>query len=104
MSSAIITNALVRCTRNDDLAKESFELVRADLGLWVLELPENFQEMVAVLNELRDKLRLLGVGSSDYTLHLAATVDEIKTLKIPLAVTELSADCGFAIEIIASIQ
>ena len=102
MSEATITNALLRCTREDELAKEVFELVRDDLGLWVLELPETFQEIVEVLTGHRSLLRLLKAEGSDYTLHLAATVDEMHRLEIPSDVAALSADCGFSIEVITS--
>lgn len=102
MSEATITNALLRCTREDDLAKEAFELVRADLGLWVLELPETFSEIVEVLTKHRQLLGALKTDGSEYTLHLAATVDAMHRLQIPCDLAALSADCGFSIELIAS--
>ncbi|QQL44068.1 hypothetical protein [Sulfuriroseicoccus oceanibius] len=102
MSEATITNALLRCTREDNLASEVFELVRADLGLWVLELPETFQEIVEVLTAHSNLLRTLKANGSDYTLHLAATVDEMHRLVIPSDMAALSADCGFSIELIAT--
>lgn len=101
MSRAVITNALLRCTREDRFAQEVFELVRADLGLWVFELPEDFREIVAALSAIRPLLRRLSEGSSDYTLHLAATIDQIHSLRIPADLTELSGECGFAIEVSA---
>jgi hypothetical protein len=102
MSEATITNALLRCTREDDLAHEAFKLVRADLGLWVLELPETFPEIVEILTGHRRLLRALRTDGSDYTLHLAATVNEMHRLMIPSDVAALSVDCGFSIEVIAS--
>ena len=102
MNKALITNALLRCTREDDLAEEIFEIVRPDLGLWVLELPENFQKIVEVLTGHRSLLRTLKADGSDFILHLAATVDEIHSLEIPSDVAALSADCGFSIEVVAS--
>ena len=102
MSEAAITNALLRCTRDDDLARKHFDLVREDLGLWVLELPESFSDIFEALSGLRSLLRSLADGGSDYTLHLAATVDEIHRLRIPNDLAALSADCGFSIEVIAS--
>jgi hypothetical protein len=102
MSEAIITNALLRCTREDDLAQECFELVRPDLGLWVFELPESFQEIVDALTAERSLLISLSTGGSDYTLHLAASVDEVHRLRIPSELAALSADCGFLIEVIRS--
>lgn len=38
ISEGGIINALIRCTRSDDLASSAFELAREDLGLWVMEL------------------------------------------------------------------
>jgi len=102
MSDAIITNALLRCTREDDLAQHCFELVSQDLGLWVFELPESFYEIVAALAAERTLLRSLSTGGSDYTLHLAASVDEVHRLRIPVELAALSADCGFLIEVIGS--
>lgn len=102
MSEASITNALLRCTRGDDLAGEAFELVRPDLGLWVLELPETFPEIVQTLGQHRSLLRALKTGGSDYTLHLAATVKDTCRLNIPPDMVGLAADCGFSIEVIPS--
>ena len=102
MREAKITNALLRCTRKDHLARNSFELVQGDLGLWVLELPETIQEIVAVLSGLRPLLKSLAEGSKDYSLHLAATIDEMHRFSIPCDLIVLSADCGFSIEVIAS--
>lgn len=36
----VLYNALLRCTRADNLAEGVFGLTRDDLGLWVLELSE----------------------------------------------------------------
>lgn len=102
MIDDFITNALLRCTRQDDLAQQCFELVRQDLGLWVFELPESLHEIVAALDAERTLLRSLATGGSDYTLHLAASVDEVHRLRIPSELAALSADCGFLIEVIGS--
>lgn len=102
MSEAAITNALLRCTREDDLARSLFDLVRDDIGLWVLELPNDWQKIADSLASHRSLLRALANGGSDYTLHLATTVDDTHRLKIPPEVAKLSADCGFSIELIAS--
>ncbi|MES2997066.1 MAG: hypothetical protein V4733_09685 [Verrucomicrobiota bacterium] len=99
---ADITNALIRCTRVDQAAQPAFELVRDDLDLWVRELPENFSEIVGDLLKIRPLLRQLRTGSSDYTLHLAATIDEMHSLAIPPALAEIAGDCGFVIELIAA--
>jgi hypothetical protein len=100
--AADITNALIRCTRFDHTAQHAFELVREDLDLWVRELPENLDDIVSDLSKIRPLLKKLKTGSSDYTLHLAATVDESNSLLLPPALAELAGDCGFAIELIAT--
>jgi hypothetical protein len=102
MSEATITNTLLRCTREDDLAKGCFELVRHDLGLWVFELPVTFQEIFGTVAAERTLLSSLSSGVSDYALHLAASVDEVHRLRIPREIAALSADCGFLIEVIGS--
>jgi len=102
MSEAIITNALIRCIRKDRLASESFELVRADLGIWVYELPENFEGIIDAVSEITPLLRQLSTGGSDYVLHLAATIKIGRRLSIPCRLAELSAECGFSIEVVSS--
>ena len=99
---ARITNALIRCTRVDQAAQGAFQLVRADMNLWVRELPENLDDIVRDLSGIRPHLRELRAGSLDYTLHIAATTDELHTLGLPPALTEIAGDCGFVIELIAS--
>ena len=101
MSEATITNALLRCTREDRLAAESFELVRKDLGLWVYELPESFEDIVDAVSEIRPLLQKLADGGSDYVLHIAATIDGRKRLSIPCRLAGLSAECGFLIEVVS---
>lgn len=88
--------------RDDDLAAECFELSREDLGLWVLELPETIQGILDVLTDIRPMLKSLKGGGSDYTLHIAATIDEVRRLQIPTELAALSDDCGFSIEVVAS--
>ena len=104
MSHATITNALLRCTRDDRLAESAFELVRKDLGLWVRELPENLDEVVQDLSKHRILLRKLATDSPDYTLHLAAKVDEYYSLRLPPELTEIAGDCSFTIEVYASTE
>lgn len=100
MRQATITNALLRCTRQDDLAKGCFELANHVLDLWVFELPETFQGIVDALEAERALLRALSSGGVDYTLHLEASIDELHGLRIPRELAALSADCGFLIEVI----
>ena len=68
----------------------------------VRELPENLSDIVEDLLEIRPLLRELRTGSFDYTLHLAASIDEIHSLVIPTSLAEIAGDCGFAIELIAT--
>ncbi|MCG8600151.1 MAG: hypothetical protein MI807_08430 [Verrucomicrobiales bacterium] len=104
MSKAVITNALLRVTREDQLAEGVFELVRGDLGLWVLELPQSLEAIAEDLSEIRPLLRMLSKDASDYTLHLAAAIDEVHSLVIPSVVAELSFACGFSIEVSGSAE
>lgn len=97
-----ITNALIRCTRANRLAQDAFELVREDLNLWVRELPDTLDEIVRDLSGICPLLKTLGSDSSDYTLHIAARIDELHPLVLPPAITQIAGDCGFAIELIGS--
>jgi hypothetical protein len=99
---AEITNALIRCTRADQLAQPAFELVREDLNLWVRELPETMDDITHDLFTIRSLLRKLRSDSSDYTLHLAAEIDELHSLALPPGLTEIASDCGFTIELIVN--
>ena len=99
---AEITHALIRCTRADQVPHPAFELVREDMDLWVRELPENLSDILRDLSEIRPLLRELRTGSLDYTLHLAAAMDERHSLAIPPALAEMAGDCGFGIELIAT--
>lgn len=99
--TAKITNALIRCTRADEVPLPAFER-RKGMDLWVRELPENFSGIVENLSEIRPLLRKLGTGSLDYTLHLAATIDELHSMAIPPSLAEIAGDCGFLIELIAT--
>ena len=99
---AEITNALIRCRRADQAAQPEFELVRDDLGLWVRELPESLDELVSDLLEIRPLLKDLGSGSSDFTLHLTAYIDELHSLVLPPILSAMAGECGFAIEVYGS--
>lgn len=108
--SGSIINALIRCTRQDREAKGLFDLTRADLGLWVLELDYTddhsqaeqiagiYQQLLAISNSLQ-RLR---EGSDDYTLHLAFDLPEQERILIPPTLSSLASDCGFSIEIYAT--
>ena len=95
---------LLRCRREDDLARESFQLVREDLRLWVLELPDRLEDVVSILSELKLLLSSLKEGSLDYVLHLSLHSDQRMTLQIPPELTSLSLECGFLIEIAFEIE
>ena len=99
MPAPIITNALIRCTRNDDFPKGTFELVRPDLGLWVFELPEDLDGIIRDLTEIASLLKQLSKGSVDFTLHLAIASTFPYPLRIPKALTALSLECDFHIEV-----
>jgi hypothetical protein len=99
---AEITNALIRCTRIDRLAEPAFECVREDLGLWVRELPHTLNEIVTDLSAIRPLLKTLESGSLDYTLHVAARIDDLHSLVLPPAMAQIAGDCGIMIELIST--
>lgn len=104
---ASLTNALLRCTRQDAAAAPAFELVRDNLGLWVLELdfdvsgswPDQIETVCDLLESHRALLLTLAPGGSDYTLHLAVSPGEGRPVRLPAWLSRLSAECGFEIEI-----
>ena len=104
---AIITNALIRCTRSDRKAAASFELVREDLGLWVLDLnsnpdltlPEQIGEIYGQLQARLAELKNIREGGIDYTLHLKFNLTESTPIILSVALTELASECGFNVEI-----
>ncbi|RYD31056.1 MAG: hypothetical protein EOP85_23160 [Verrucomicrobiaceae bacterium] len=109
MRSASLSNVLIRCTRTDEKAAAAgFELVRRDLGLWVLEFEtdENADFSVGLssvcgrLAGLLPELRGLADGSQDFTLHLALWANDIAAILIPPVLSEIAAQCGFGIEIV----
>jgi len=107
MPRAIMTNSLIRCTRSDRKAAASFELVRADLGLWVLDLdsnpdstlPEQIGEIYGQLQMRLTELKNIREGSLDYTLHLTCDLHDTTPIILPIALTGLASECGFNIEI-----
>lgn len=109
MPSGSITNALIRCTRNDSEAAGLFELTRPDLGLWVLELDCEHDESQAVqidgiCRQLRShshRLQKLHEGSADYTLHLTLDLPEHERIILSPKLSRLAAECGLNIEIYA---
>jgi hypothetical protein len=107
MPNAIITNALVRCTRSDLRAAAMFELVSKDIGLWVLDLDinqdgtlseqiariyEQLQSIYTELSNLRDR-------SIDYTLHLTFDLPRTVPIILPTNLSTLAAECGINLEI-----
>ena len=98
--TAQISNALIRCTRGDNIPEPIFDLVRDDLGLWVRELPNNFEEIISDLSKIQLLLKGLAVDSRDFTLHIAASTDSPHSLALPPELVELADFCGFSLEII----
>src|ERR1035437_7279899 len=107
MRRATITNALIRCTRSDRKAAPSFDLVRADLGLWVLELDSNPESAISdQIKEINGQLQMrinelqnIRDGSFDYTLHLTCDLPGTTPIILPIPLTGLASECGFNIEI-----
>ena len=107
MRRATITNALIRCTRSDRKAARSFELVRADLGLWVLDLDSNPESTISEqIKDINDQLQMrltelknIREGGLDYTLHLTCDLPGTTPIILPIPLTGLASECGFNIEI-----
>lgn len=110
MPRGSIINALIRCTRQDREAQGMFELTRADLGLWVLELDftpdgsqaEQLDQISRQLSVNADRLQKLDDGASDYTLHLKFDLRGGGRVILPPSLSRLASECGFHIEIIAA--
>lgn len=110
MPSGSITNALIRCTRQDRAAAELFELTRPDLGLWVLELDytqdgtqgEQIAEICRQLQINLLRLRNRHEGSADYTLHLKFDLPERERIILPPSLTRLASECGLNLELYAT--
>lgn len=99
-------NALLRCTRSDQLAGSVFELTREDLGLWIFELGEGQGPLIEGISSIfealkphRALLKQLSSGSKDYTLHITFSGEESARVILPVPLLELAAYCGFEIEI-----
>ena len=107
MRSGSITNALVRCKREDSEAAGLFELTRPDLGLWVLELdftPDVHQaeQLAGICQQLEAnsvRLRKLHEGSLDYTLHLTFDLPECEPIVLAPSLVGLASECGFNLEL-----
>ena len=99
MKQLCISNALLRCSRSDDLAGGLFELVNSDLNLWVLELPNSLTEITEKLLAHEELLHSLSPGSSDYTLHITCRLDEYTPLTIPVSLSLLAGNSGIKIEL-----
>ena len=107
MPSSSITNALIRCTRQDREAESLFEHVQPDLGLWVLELDYSQDALQAVqIAEICRQLRTysaclqrLREGSCDYTLHLRFDLPETERIIVTPELSRLASECGFNLEI-----
>jgi hypothetical protein len=107
MPSGSITNALVRCTRKDSEAAGLFELIRSDLGLWVLELDytpdaQQSEQLAGICRQLQAntvRLQKLSEGSVDYTLHLTFNLPEHEPIVLAPSLMQLAAMCGFNLEL-----
>ena len=110
MPRGSIINALIRCTRQDREPADLFELVRSDLGLWVLEMdyPQDgtqADQIAEICRQLRlnlSRLRTLHEGSADYTLHLTFDLPEGERIILPPSLSKLAFECGFNLELYAT--
>ena len=109
MTKPYLQNALLRCTRQDDIAGPVFDLTRDDLGLWVLELSHGYDSDESLAVDLdvvyqrllvhKELLPKLESGSFDYTLHITYVGDESARLMLPPKLMLLAAQSGFQIEV-----
>ena len=107
MPRGSITNALIRCTRQDSEAEGLFELTRPDLGLWVLELDFRRDDIQAeqiaqICRQVKDnsvRLQKIEKGSADYTLHLTFDLPENERIVLPPLLSRLASKCGFNLEL-----
>ncbi|RYD39414.1 MAG: hypothetical protein EOP83_36815 [Verrucomicrobiaceae bacterium] len=87
-----------------------FELVRPDLGLWVLELDytpdgvqaEQIAEICRHVEANLARLQKLEQGSAGYTLHLTFDLPEWERIVLPPALSRLASECGFNMELYAT--
>ena len=110
MPSGSITNALIRCARQDREAEGLFEQTQPDSGLWVLELDytqdgsqaAQIAEICLQLQANSARLKELHGGSFDYTLHLTCDLPEHVRIILPPMLSRLAWECGFNIELYAN--
>ena len=110
MQTGSITNALVRCTREDTEAEGLFELTRPDLGLWVLELDftpdgQQAEQLAGICRQLQAnsaRLQRLSEGSVDYTLHLTFDLPEQDSIVLTPSLIRFASECGFTLELYAA--
>jgi hypothetical protein len=110
MTGPTLTNAVLRCTRDDDDAAGLFALARPDLGLWVLDLdwPPNVplaEQLAGIHRQLQAhlvRLEKLREGSVDYTLHLTFDLPEHEPIVLPPSLISLASRCGFNLELYVS--
>ena len=107
MRKGSITNALIRCTREDKTPLKSFDLVRADLGLWVreldydasMEIPAQIISILEQLQALEPELRSLSDCTTNYALFIEFDLPVPIPVMIPVALSRLASTCNFDIEL-----
>ena len=107
MPGGSITNALLRCTREDSEAAGLFELARPDLGLWILELDctphvHQTEQLAGIYRQLQSvsvRLQKLSEGGFDYTLHLTFDLPEHEPIVLDPSLTRLASESGFKLEL-----
>jgi len=101
-----VTNALLRCVRQDSLAQPLFECVNPESGLWVWEIPLAYglawdrwlDQTCQLLSSRALFLSTLCSGSHDYTLFVEVA-DATRPLRFSRSLLSVAMSAGFEIEV-----
>ena len=101
-----MTNALLRCVRQDSLEHPLFECANSGLELWVWEIPTAYGiswdrwmgQACQLLSSHLPFLSTLRSGSQGYTLFVEVA-DAIWPIRIPQSLLAMAVTAGFEIEV-----
>jgi hypothetical protein len=101
-----VTNALLRCVRQDSLEHPLFECANSELRLWVWEIPTAYgitwdqwmDETIELLSSQASFLSTLCSGSSDYTLFVEVA-NSTWPIRISQPLLAMAVAVGFEVEV-----